>query len=423
MNRSIAPNFRQIDAISFPSVVCRKLSNGLPVYFMESDNADVVRFDIVFKAGNWYQQKPLIAAMTNGLMREGTVNLSSKDIAEKVDFFGSHLQMYCEKDNAGFVLYSLKKHLSSTIAVLADIVKNPLLLESELEILRNKSKQSFIVECEKVDVVGRKLFFESIYGGENPYGYNLKVEDYDTFSIDDVKRFYSQQYTYSNCYILCSGSDIESDIKIIESAFGDFLGKNTPYIPSYSFTEIESKNIYLEKQDAVQSAIRVGCASIDKYHPDYAKLKVVNTLLGGYFGSRLMKNIREDKGYTYGISSALYPLHKAGFFMISTEVGVDVTNDTVAEIFNEIEILQTVLVSDQELELVKSYMLGELVRNFDSVFNQFEMAKSVVDYNLDMDFYLHRINAIKTVTPDEIMNLACKYFNKEQLRTVIVGKK
>jgi len=423
MNRTIAPQFKQISDVLLPDICKRQLSNGIPVYFMESENDDVVRFDIVFKAGNWYQKKPLVSAMTNGLMREGTKNMTSKQIADKIDFYGSHLQPYCEKDNAGFVLYTLKKHLDKTLEILSEVVKNPLLSKSELEILRLKSKQSFNVEIEKIAVASRKLFFESIFGSKNPYGYNLKTSDYNNFTIDDIYDMYNSQYAYSNCYILCSCKDIEGDLKIIDGYFGDKFGGGEPYCDNFLFQQADSQLIISEKVNALQSSIRVGCPSIDKYHPDYSKLKIANTLLGGYFGSRLMKNIREEKGYTYGISSSLYSLHRSGFFMVSTEVGADVTNETIAEIYKEIDLLQTKFVSDDELFLVKNYMLGEMVRYFDSIFNQFEMVKAVVDFNLGMDFYKKRISDIKSITPEEILNLSQQYFNKRNLKTVIVGKK
>jgi predicted Zn-dependent peptidase len=160
----------------------------------------------------------------------------------------------------------------------------------------------------------------------------------------------------------------------------------------------------------------------NKLHPDHHKLQVFNTILGGYFGSRLMTNIREDKGYTYGIGSGIISLQNSGYFFISTEVGADVTKDALAEIYKEIELLRTEEVSLEELDLVKNYMLGHFLKSCDGAFNMASLFESVDSFGLDYSFYDEYINTIKTITPKTIKELGVKYFKKSDLKEVVVGK-
>ena len=179
---------------------------------------------------------------------------------------------------------------------------------------------------------------------------------------------------------------------------------------------------FVEKENVTQSAIRLGKIIINKAHPDYHKLNVVNTILGGYFGSRLMKTIREEKGYTYGISSVLVSLKHAGYLVILSEVGANVAKNAITDILIEIKKLRLEKISQQELDLVKNYMLGDQLRSFDGPFEISSSFKSIIDLGLDTNFYDKTIDAIRTITPDEIILIANKYLQEDTLIKTIAGK-
>ena len=161
--------------------------------------------------------------------------------------------------------------------------------------------------------------------------------------------------------------------------------------------------------------------TINKSHPDYPGLKILNVILGGYFGSRLMKNIREDKGYTYGIHSSVNSLALGGYKVISAEVSRVNIRKAIDEIYREIRILQTTPVGDNELDLVRTYMAGEMVRMFDGPFAVAESFKSVWEFGLDYEYYYRFAEIVKTITPEEIQQLANDYYNIDDLYEIIVG--
>jgi predicted Zn-dependent peptidase len=183
------------------------------------------------------------------------------------------------------------------------------------------------------------------------------------------------------------------------------------------------KKVHIEKKGTVQSAISIGSSTINKRHIDYHGLKILNTILGGYFGSRLMKNIREDKGFTYGINSSVSSLDLSGYKVISTEVGQKNLQRTIDEIYNEISLLQSVPVEKDELDIVRNYMSGEMVRMFDGPFALAESFKSVWEFGLDNSYYHSFAEKIKTIDPDEITELAQTYYNIDELYQVTAGSK
>jgi predicted Zn-dependent peptidase len=178
----------------------------------------------------------------------------------------------------------------------------------------------------------------------------------------------------------------------------------------------------IPRKEVFQSAIRVGKELFNRHHTDYAGMQVLNTVLGGYFGSRLMKNIREDKGYTYGIGSMIISLHHSGYFVIASEVGTGVTKKAVKEVFVEINRLRNELIPENELSLVKNYIMGQIIRMFDGPFATADTIKSILEYGLDFDYYDRTIETIMGITAVELRDLANKYLKPETFTEIIAGK-
>jgi len=424
LNRNLQPHFKNIEQINIPKPKQIKLDNGVPTYIINAGTQDVIKIDIQFNAGSWYQNKPLIASSVNEMLTEGTKKYTSQQIAEKLDFYGAFIHPQPTKDFANTSLYTLKKYLPETIKILEDIVKNPTFPEEELATFLAKRKQKFQIELEKVTNVARREFNEQLFGKEHPYGTKANLEDYDNVSREDLISFHSSFYNSDNCNILIAGKVNESDIKLINQHFGNGNWNNSKIISSTQLNlPKESKPlVFNEKENATQSAIRLGKIIINKDHADYHKLNVVNTILGGYFGSRLMKTIREEKGYTYGINSVLVSLKNSGYFVILSEVGADVAKPAIEDSLLEIKKLTTELISQEELALVRNYMLGDLIRSFDGAFEIASSLKSIIELGLDFDFYRNEIETIKTITPEEVQQIANQYLQEDTLVKTIVGK-
>ncbi len=424
LNRKQQPKFKNIENINIPVPEKINLDNGIETYIINAGTQEIIKIDIIFNAGSWYQEKPLIATIVNEMLTEGTKSLTSQQIAEKLDYYGAFIHPNPTKDFGNITLYTLKKYLPETIKILDDIIKNPIFPEDELKTFLSKRKQQFQIELEKVTNIARREFNEQLFGENHPYGKKTKPEDYDLVNRKDVIQFHKRLYHSGNCKIILSGKIDDSDIKLLNQYLGskDWSIKTEAKSLNFDITYQPKMESFVEKENVTQSAIRLGGIIINKDHPDYHKLNVVNTILGGYFGSRLMKTIREEKGYTYGISSVLVSLKHAGYLVILSEVGANVAKNAIADILIEIKKLRLEKVSQQELDLVKNYMFGDLLRSFDGPFEISASFKSIIDLGLDTNYYDKAIETIKTITPDEIILMANKYLQEDTLIKIIAGK-
>jgi zinc protease len=425
LNRTIPPQYKLIDKINIAKATTNYLSNGIPIHSINAGSQDVVRIDFVFNAGNWYSNKPIIASATNSLMNEGTKKYSSYEIAEHFDFFGAYISFSVDNDFASISLLSLNKNISEILNYTEEMIKNSVFPEKELKMYLTKQKQKFNLESTKVKSLARRKLKEVIFGKNHPYSDYLEETDFDSVKLNDIKNFFLQVYGANNCQIFVAGKISDAIMRELENHFGgiDWALTNRMIEPTYKFRSDENKLIYIEKKDAVQSALRIGKPLFNKLHEDYMGMQVVNTILGGYFGSRLMTNIREDKGYTYGIGSMLVSLKYAGYFVIVSEVGIDVTKKAVDEIYIELKKLREDLVPEKELQLVKNYILGEFVRMFDGPFALLDSFKSISLYNLNYDYYDRFIDTVKNIESKEILSLSNKYLKQESFYELIVGKK
>jgi predicted Zn-dependent peptidase len=424
LNRTIQPIINPIENIDLIQAKKHVLSNGIPVYYINAGSQDVVKIDFIFNAGTWYQESNLVASLCNSMLEEGSKNFSASEIAERFDFYGAYIQLMADQ-NYGFAnVVSLGKHLSAVLEVTEDMLKHSTFPEYELEVLIDKNKQKFLLENEKVRTLCQKKFTQVLFGEGHPYAMNNKLEDFNQINRGMLVQFYQAYYHSGNCRIIAAGQVDESVLAMLESHFGgNDWSRHLQEVSEYKMEPSLQKYHHVEKANGSQSAIRVGKLWVSKSHPDYIPLSILVTILGGYFGSRLMANIREEKGYTYGIGSFVLSLKYAGYLVISAEVGNEYVEPTLKEIDFELKRLQTEPISANELETVKSYLLGEFLRDFDGPFALAGSFKAINDFDLDYSFYDNYLNTIRTVTSEELMNLACQYLNPDDFYTVVAGSK
>ena len=425
LDRKQAPAFKTIDKIDITKAKQYVLDNGIKVYTLNSGSQELTKIELVFKAGMYYQKEPLVASAANNLLETGTKNYTANQISDNIDFFGSFFECAVDQDYATLALFSLNKYVEKSLHYVEEIIKYPTFPKDEFDIYVSNKKQKHLVNSEKVNVLARRRYTELMFGEKHPYGLSVKTEDFDKINLESVIQFYKEHYHSGNCTIFASGKLDDTLIETLNNYFGKttwgtVCELNKPVV------ELQTTTIqkhFIEKPDAIQSAIRVGRMLFNKTHPDYFKFQVLNTILGGYFGSRLMANIREDKGYTYGIGSGLSSLVNAGYFFISTEVGADVTNQTLTEIYKEINILRTKLVGKEELETVRNYVLGQFLRSVDGPYALADKFKAIWEFDLDYTYFEKYFDAVKTITPQDIKDLANKYFQEKDLIELVVGKK
>ena len=422
MNRLQAPEYTT--QFNFPAIAPEQhqLANQMQLFVINAGSQALCKIEMVFNAGNYFESNALVANATNSLMREGTSNKSAGEIAELLDYYGAFLETAVYKDKASVILYSLNKHLHKTLPVMMDLIQNAIFPEKELLLYKTNQKQKFMVNQQKVDHVARNHFNAMLFK-DTPYDQFIEANNYDELSQIQLQNFFKDRYAGNDAYMVIAGKITDDVLNQVKQEAGNIALKPVNEKKNYINTQNGRTELLIEKKDAMQSAIRIGCRLFNKTHPDYFNMQVLNTILGGYFGSRLMSNIREDKGYTYGIGSGVASLLNDGFFYISTEVGVDVTTATLTEIYKEIDALQQTLVPTEELELVKNYLLGTFLRSVDGPFAISEKFTSIKDYGLTNDFYKAYVNHIKQVKSQDLMLMAQKYLGKNNLSELVVGKK
>jgi zinc protease len=423
LQRKIAPEFRAIDNITLLHPEHTKLDNGCNIYCFNSGDAELVRIEWVFGNLRFNPAKPLLNVAVNTNLSNGTVTRTAAQIADTIDFYGAFFQAEFGYDNSEVTLFSLNKHLSSTLPIIKDILTNANFPEKELETYIRNQQQKLQVSLQKNDVVARRNFNRAMYG-DTIYGFAGAADDFKTLHREDMLAHYAEMYQPSNCTILIAGKIEPKILSLIKETFGqEWSGSSQKADTSQPAIQHSSEHFYFtEKPDALQSAIRMGMPLINRTHPDFPSVQVLNTILGGYFGSRLMANIREDKGYTYGIGSGMSSLKYSGALFIATEVGADVCKAAITEIEKEINILKTDLIPEDELSLVKNYMLGSLLGSLENVFSHADKFKSIHFAGLGYEYYDRYAEVIKTITSNDLLDLANKYLDFDKFYKVVVGK-
>ena len=423
VDRTIQPPIRAVEKPLLTQPVKILLNNGLPVYQLLSGTQDVCKIDFIFEAGTWQQQFQLQAGLTNAMLQEGSENYTAGAIAEKFDFYGAYLQLSADQHYGAVSLITLTKHLPRLMPVVEDLIKRSVFPEKEFETLMNCRKQRFMLENEKVNVLSQKKFSEVLFGEGHPYAQTVKEEDFDRLRRGSLIDFYRSYYHANNCEILVSGRFDNGLTELLNQYFGwNDRGNKTPFQTVQNALPSSEKRFQVLKPEAIQSAIRVGKILVKKDHPDYLPLQVLITILGGYFSSRLMTNIREEKGYTYGIDAHLFSFREAGFLVVSTEVDKSYEQATLDEIFLELKKLRTELIGSDELERVQQYLLGEFLRDLDGPLALAQTFLNVHEYGLDYDFYEKYYQTIMNLSAVHFKALAEKYFQEDSFYTVVAGR-
>ena len=418
----IQPPVFPIEKVVIPEVKSLTLNNGVPVYLIEAGTEDIMRLEFTFRAGQVREHLPMLASTTNMMLSEGSQNYSSEELSRLLDYYGAFLNLSPEKDLTGIVLFFLSKHIDKILELTQEILFRPVFPEPELDTLMKKRLRWYLVNREKVSNLAIDQFFESAFGKYHPYGRQVNEPDFEKLNPVLIKDFYSRYYTTDNMAVIISGKIHPGTTELLNQYFGELISNKIQIEDPDLIPKGEKiKKVHTDKPGTVQTAIRIGSSTINKRHPDYPGLKILSTVLGGYFGSRLMKNIREQKGYTYGISSSVSSLDHTGYKVISTEVRQKNRQETIDEIYKEIRLLQSIPVKSKEIAVVRNYMFGEMVRMFDGPFALAESFKSTWEFGLDNNYYYKLAEKIKKISSDEIIELARTYYNIDELYQVTVG--
>ena len=420
-NRSIQPKMQEVSEIRLPQIHEHILDNGIPLYEVNMGTQEVLKIEVIFNAGRPFEDKKLVSRATAGLLREGTVKRKASDIHEMVDFYGGSLSSPIDLDTSNIVMSCLKKHFETLLGLLTEVITEPAFQADELEIFKKNRIQTLKEDLTKNDIVAYRTITEKIFDTDHAYGYNSNEKTYNQLTREDLISHHEKKYTALNCKIIVSGKTDTETIAMVNK----YLGKNIPQgTVSKSNVIIPSTIPQKDKivvPGAIQTSIRIGCRLFTRRHEDYQKFYVLDAIFGGYFGSRLMTQIREKEGFTYNIFSSLDPMMFDGYFYVGTDVGNEFVEPTMETIYNEMEKLRTELIGEEELRMVQNYLMGFLLTTIDGAFSVAELVKMVKLQNLPDTYISDLARTIKTITPEEIMAMANKYLRKEKMWEVVVG--
>ncbi len=424
LNRSLAPHIKDAVeySISLKSPAVFKLDNGVDVYSVQAGTEEVVQIEWVFKAGNWFEEKKLVASAANFLMKNGTTSKSAYEINEFVDFYGAYLNRSCYNETAVVSLHCLSKQLEHILPLVQEIFIDAILPEEELLIYKQNMKQRLAVNLKKCDFIAGRKIDALLFGDRHPYGVYSEMVDYDALQREELLAYYNAFYKNGHCTIFSAGILPSNFQELLNKYFGQLpFNKTEVKAPTHAILPASQKkwNI-LNDAEGVQGAIRIARACPLPTDPVFPKLQVLNVLFGGFFGSRLMTNIREDKGYTYGIYSYLMNHIHASAILISTEAGRDVCEATVKEVYHEMDQLRMHEVGKEELLLVKNYLIGTLLGDLDGPFHIIGRWKNLILHGMNASHFNYYVDVIKSIQPHELKQLAEQYLIPEDFYELIV---
>jgi predicted Zn-dependent peptidase len=396
------------------------LKNGVEVYAIDAGAEEVLQVEWIFYAGNWFEKNNLVAASTNFLLKNGTSTKSAFQVNEHFEYYGSYLNRNCYNETATLTLHCLNKHVETLLPVVRELLTDSVFPEEEIRIYKQNMKQRLNVNLKKCDFVAGRLIDAYLYGEDHPYGRYTRFEDFDAVSRESVVDFYKQYYQDGRFILFVSGKLPANLFALLDQYFGDLNNKPITLAEIPFHGAEEKKYRVINDPQGVQGAIRMGTHFPNRHHPDFVKTQVLNNVFGGFFGSRLMSNIREEKGYTYGIYSYLENHIQQSAWVISTEAGRDVCEPAITEVYKEMAILRDEPVDEDELLLVRNYMMGSILGDLDGPFQIINRWKNIVLNGLGDDYFYQQIDTIRKVSATELQELANKYLVPENFYELVV---
>ena len=419
LNRTLAPAFNR--TIDFELLHPEKVAtaSGAEIYFVLGGSQDVSKVELIFPAGRWVETAWGASYFSSQLLNKGTKHKGSYEIAQRFDSLGAHLEVHSALDFVSVSLYSLNKNLEAGLRLLLELLTESIFPEKELEQLKSIYLQNLKVNREKTSFQASLLIRKNIFGETHPYGKELEEAEVNPLQQQQVAEHFNR--FFKTCTILVSGKVTAANQRLIADVFAPFAFHALQKKESTVFADARSYRQVVEKEGSVQSTIRMGKRFIDRAHAAYVDTVFLNHILGGYFGSRLMKNIREEKGLSYGISSSLHALKHDSYLMIGADVNRENMTLTFEEIGKELKRLRTVPIDAEDLETARNHFTGSLQSEITTSFAHADKIKTILLYNLPGEHYQNMIRRIDAITADDLLHTASTYFKEDSFIEVAVG--
>jgi zinc protease len=426
-DRTHPPAVGPAPSLKLPPIDKRTLSNGLPVWVVTTHKVPVMQLELVVRAGSGADpvQKFGLASLTADMLDEGAGSRSALEIADAIDYLGADLGTGSSSDALTVDLHVPVARLGDALPIMADVVMHPTFPQKELDRIREERLTSLLQAQDDPEQLIEYAFPRLVFGVTHRYGTASvgTAASLKGFTVDDLKRFHAAQYRPSNALLVVTG-DAATDAVLppLERAFGSWRGeRGAPPPPPAKAPQLTTRRVVLiDKPGAAQSQIRLGWVGVPRSTPDYFALRVLNTILGGSFTSRLNMNLREQHGYAYGAGSVFDMRRGAGPFYAAAGVQTDKTADALKEFFNELRRIHDPIPED-EVRKAENYLAMSLPRNFETTRAMASSFSQLFVFDLPQDFYQTYNERVHAVTPADLKRAADTYIQPDKFAVVVIG--
>jgi zinc protease len=423
--RAMPPTPGPAPALVLPVPESFQLENGMTVLLNTRKGLPTVAAGLVFRGGVAANpgNKPGLGGFMLDMLDEGTTTRSAMQFAEQLKEAGAEISEAPARDATSLVLTATRGTVGAAFDLLADAVMNPLFAPEEVERVRKRRLGELVQMKEDPASVSDIVTIIALNGKDNPYAYPVlgTAASAKELTVDDLKNFWKTQITPANAAIVVSGDFTKDELQdLLEQSFGKWTGAETPPI-TLTGVPFSRRIVLVDTPGAPQSQIRVAIPGPKRSTPDYESLAVMNEILGGAFSSRVNLNLREQHGYTYGAYSRVRALAHGGWIVAGSGVRTDVTVPAVGELVKEVQRMGEAPVTEQEMTLAKSSLVGSLPSAFETTSDTVGMLSDIPIYNLGLTYYAEYSKKVEAVTPEKVQEVAKKYLLPDQMLVVAVG--
>lgn len=418
LDRTLQPPFVRNTSFDLHKPELVVLPNGIKTFFVAGGNQDVIKVELVISSGRWIEKTWGAAYFTAQLLSKGTTKKSAFEIAETFEGYGSHFEVSPGLDFVSISVYSLASKVQPTFRLLLELLTDAQLPQKELDQLKSIYLQNLKVNNEKTSFLASKLFRKNLFGAEHPYGKELDESDIDKLSRTSLVEHLS---SFSENMSVFVAGKISSETKRLLIDGLSILPHRSNTIRQAAFANVKSSHQREEKEGSVQSSIRLGKKSLLRSHPDYVDAIFLSHILGGYFGSRLMKNIREEKGLTYGIHASLHALKNDSYLVIGADVNKENVDLTIDEISKELRRLREEKIDTNELETARNHFIGGLQSELTTAFAHADKIKTIQLFGLNERYYNSMIERIEKLTAEDLLRVGEAHFHESSFMQIAVG--
>ena len=417
MDRTLAPASFSIKNFNFRNYRKIKLNGHIDGLVIPDKRHPICSLEIIFRSGSWFEKNPGIAFLTGKMILEGTTSKNGEEIALAFEYMGSHIEIQTTVDDSRIRLFATQKHIHSSLALLQEILLTPSFPEYEFEVIKNLKAKQIIMQLTKNHYFASSYFNQLLFGKDHPYGRYLKEKEVNKRSLSEIKQFFQLEFQNDPKVVLCG--DIDDNIIEKTALLLNILDKNGQQIPNFKIQpNYDHKTI--ERSDSIQASLRLGAQTIQRGHPEIHKLTIANKLLGGFFGSRLMKKLREEKGLTYGIYSSLTHAQHASYWTISTEIKSDNTEHSLEAIHAIITELSQEFPSSAEVDMLKNFLKGKFLSSLNSILDVASMYTLLFVNDLNIQFLTTYLKTLDTIRPRDISEMIQKYYLNPDKSSLLV---